>query len=181
MFKKLVSGLSYNPSLIRQVGFYADRLHQEKSIRRFSFLFIALAMVVQFFAVISPVERSLASSNNHIISGIETRDDILSAYDASDGDVKAIFAAFDISRTDLESLSETPDTTVRTNDGNAWLSIGRTSIGAIERVQDEFKASEEAIQYAGMDTETEADDAYVYQRYLRALSLIHISEPTRPY
>ena len=34
MFKKLLSNLPYNPSLIGQVSFYAKRLHAEEKIRR---------------------------------------------------------------------------------------------------------------------------------------------------
>ena len=62
MFKKLVANLPFNPSLITQVGFYSDRLRQEKGVRRMSFVFMALAMAVQSLAVISPPEKSLSSN-----------------------------------------------------------------------------------------------------------------------
>lgn len=65
MFKKLISDLSFNPSLIEQLTFYGRRLKQESSIRRTGFVFIALALVVQVFAVISPPKQSSASPNNN--------------------------------------------------------------------------------------------------------------------
>ena len=52
MFKKLISNLPFNPSLIGQVSFYAKRLRKEESIRRAGFGFMALAMFIQLFAVI---------------------------------------------------------------------------------------------------------------------------------
>jgi hypothetical protein len=108
MFKKLVSNLPYNPSLITQVGFYADRLRQEKSIRRLSFVFIALAMAVQSLAVISPPERSLAYSTNHILNGVRTKQDILNAYDNAGSDIKDIYTAFNISRADIAAMTSSP-------------------------------------------------------------------------
>lgn len=69
MFRKLLSNLPFNPSLIGQVPFYIKRLRQESSIRRTGLIFIGLTMVVQFFAVISPAQPTLASSDNDIIKG----------------------------------------------------------------------------------------------------------------
>jgi uncharacterized repeat protein (TIGR01451 family) len=69
MFKKLLSNLPFNPSLIHQVSFYAKRVHREESIRRVGLIFVVLAMVVQFMAVVSPTQASLDQSNNDIIPG----------------------------------------------------------------------------------------------------------------
>lgn len=68
MFKKLISNLPFNPSLIGQVAFYAKRMNQESAIRRTGLLFVVLAMLLQMFAVVSPPEPTLASgSNNDIV------------------------------------------------------------------------------------------------------------------
>lgn len=76
MFKKLLSNLPFNPSLINEVAFYSKRMHTESSVRRLGFLFIALAMFVQMFAVISPPEPTLASSSNDVIrDGFNSRDE----------------------------------------------------------------------------------------------------------
>jgi uncharacterized repeat protein (TIGR01451 family) len=68
-FKRLVSNLPYNPSLINQVAFYAKRLKQETSIRRMGFLFIVLTFLVQLFAVMAPPKSSIASAGNDIKPG----------------------------------------------------------------------------------------------------------------
>jgi hypothetical protein len=168
MFKKLVSNLPFNPSLITQVGFYADRLRQEKAIRRMSFVFMALAMAVQSLAVISPPERSLAASNNHILNGVRTKQDILNAYDNSGSDIKDIYTAFNISRADIAALTNTPNADIRSNDGSDWWTTGRTSLWNYAKVNDVYKRSEVPVKYRGLYTPSTADDSYIYARQLRA-------------
>lgn len=69
MFEKIISNLPYNPSLIKELGFYAHRARKEESLRRLGLVFIVLAFFVQFFAVISPPQPSLAASTNDMING----------------------------------------------------------------------------------------------------------------
>jgi uncharacterized repeat protein (TIGR01451 family) len=69
MFKKLLSNLPFNPSLIGQVSFYARRMHQEASIRRLGVILVVLAVFVQLFAVMAPPEPTLASDGNDIVAG----------------------------------------------------------------------------------------------------------------
>jgi hypothetical protein len=173
MFRKLVSNLPFNPSLITQFGFYADRLRQENAVRRFSFVFMAMAMVVQMLAVISPPEKSLAYSSNHIINGVRTKQDILNAYDNLNGDVKAIFTKFNLTRADIVALTDKPNTTVTSNDGSDWRTIGRTSLWNYGKVNDVYKRGEKQIQYRGEDTPATADDAYIYDRSLRAWDIVN--------
>jgi uncharacterized repeat protein (TIGR01451 family) len=69
MFKKLLSNLPFNPSLIGQVSFYAQRIHRETAVRRMGFVMIALTMVLQMFAVFSPPQPTLANSSSDLIDG----------------------------------------------------------------------------------------------------------------
>jgi uncharacterized repeat protein (TIGR01451 family) len=69
MFDKLLSNLPFNPGLVDQVAFYAKRMRREQSVRRVGFVFIAIAFVIQFIAVMSPAQPSLAASNNDLING----------------------------------------------------------------------------------------------------------------
>jgi len=69
MFEKIIANLPYNPSLIKELGFYAHRIRKEESLRRLGLVFIVLAFFVQFFAVISPPKPTLADSTNDMISG----------------------------------------------------------------------------------------------------------------
>lgn len=69
MFEKILANLPYNPALIKDLGFYARRIRHEESLRRLGLLFIVLAFFVQFFAVISPPQPTLAASTNDMING----------------------------------------------------------------------------------------------------------------
>lgn len=167
MFRKLVTNLPFNPSLISQVSFYTSRIKAENSIRRIGFVFVAITLTVQTLVFISPPERSLAASSNHIINGIKTRDDILNAWDQAGSDIPAIYTTFGVTRDDIAALPQNPNATIKSDEADYW-SIGRNSLQAYSGVDDEFKAAQLSIQYAGKDTETDADDLFVYQRQLKA-------------
>lgn len=125
MFKKLVSNLPYNPGLISQVSFYATRLERDAYLRRLGFIFVALAMLVQLAAALYPAERSLASSQNHIINGLgDNRSDVLRAWDNNTGNVRAIYRKFGVTRDELAKMSSTASVKIKSNGANYW-SIGR--------------------------------------------------------
>jgi hypothetical protein len=69
MFEKLLSQLPYKPGLARQMSFYSRRMRQEAGIRRIGMVFIVLAFFIQFFAILSPPQPTVASSNNDLING----------------------------------------------------------------------------------------------------------------
>lgn len=167
MFKKLVSSLPFNPSLINQVGFYTMRLRNEASIRRLSFLFIIFAMFIQMFAVIAPPEKSLAASSNHIINGLQTRTDIENAWNTPGSDVAAIYGRFGITLEDIQALPMSPNTTIVSNTAD-WWTIGRNSLSGYSNVNQKYKNTEIPVQYSGRDTESKTDDKFVYMRDLKA-------------
>lgn len=106
MFKKLISNLPFNPSLIDQVSFYARRLRNEQKIRRSGAILMILAMLVQSFAVISPPQPSLAASANDIVyGGFNSANELANTYEsgcdsANRCDIKQIFQYFGISNSD---------------------------------------------------------------------------------
>jgi len=69
MFKKLLSNLPFNPSLIGQLAFYTKRLRKEAAVRRIGVAFLLLALGVQIFAAAVPSEPTLARSGNDVIPG----------------------------------------------------------------------------------------------------------------
>lgn len=171
MFKKLVTNLPFNPSLINQVGFYSDRLRQEKSIRRLSFVFMALALSVQSLAILAPPERSLAYSTNHIINGVRTRDDILRAYDTNENNVREIYDRFYISRADIASLPTRANDTIRSNDGNNYRTIGRTSLWNYSKVDAQYKKTERKFYYQNFEDEPVGNSIYI--RDLEAWDIVN--------
>lgn len=168
MFRKLISNLPFNPSLLGTVSFYAKRVKAEESLRRLGFGFVALAMFIQMFAVMAPPEKSLAYSSDYIINGLRTRDDILRAWDGqtTDKNVAAIYSRFGLTREDIAALPMQPNVTLRSDRADYWT-IGRTSLSAVSKagsIQQVYKDSEVPIN-AGPDT--------VYLRQLRAWDIIN--------
>ncbi|MDB5175887.1 MAG: hypothetical protein JWM81_745 [Candidatus Saccharibacteria bacterium] len=129
MFEKLVSALPYNPSLIHQLGFYSKRLRQEQAIRRFGLIFILLAFFIQFFAVISPPQQSVAASPNDLINnGISSaadaanhcRNNALEGY----GDIMKNYGI------SCDAIAAAPTVTIKSTDYNRNLySMGHNPYG----------------------------------------------------
>ncbi len=168
MFRKLVSNLPFNPSLLGTLGFYAKRVKDEETLRRFGFGFVALAMFIQMFAVIAPPEKSLAYSSDYIINGLRNRNDILRAWDGqtSDRNVAAIYQRFGITRDDIAALPMNPNVTLRSNQQDFWT-MGRTSLSAVSkasRIKQQYKNNEVPVNY-GSGT--------VYLRQLRAWDIVN--------
>lgn len=167
MFRKLVSNLPFNPSLMSQVSFYAKRVKEEDSVRRMGFGLIALAMFIQMFAVMAPPEKSLAASANHIINGLRTKTDILNAWDRPGSDIPAIYGKFGLTRADIEGLPMNPNTTLRsTGTGPDYWTIGRTSITTRTDINYLYRLSEVALQ---------ADSTTIYMRQLAAWNIVNAS------
>lgn len=158
MINKLLSNISFNPSLVEQIGFYTKRLRREESVRRLGLIMIILSMLVQVFAVNFPAEKSLAYSDNHIINGVKTRGDILRAWDAPRSDVAEIYGKFGVTRQDIANLPNKPNSTVRSNAENFW-SIGRNSLTGYSNISSGYKDKEIALRAGG---------STIYLRPLRA-------------
>jgi hypothetical protein len=69
MFEKLLAILPYNPSLVHQLSFYGQRMREEATIRRTGLIFLVLTFMIQFFAVLSPPQPTVAASSNDLING----------------------------------------------------------------------------------------------------------------
>lgn len=109
MFRKLVSNLPFSPALVGQLGFYARRLRKEQLTRRLGLILTAAAVVVQSFAVFSPPEQALASSDSDIVrGGITSVQDIINVYDAGangQNDFKDLMDYFGVTRAELAAMS----------------------------------------------------------------------------
>lgn len=128
-FKRLVSNLPYNPSLINQVSFYAKRLKQETSVRRMGFAFIALTFLVQIFAVVAPPTATSASDpNNDLISGgfSSQSQAVLNCLDGGK-DFGTILAHYNIS---CDNVAAAKTVSLRSTDyGGQLYSMGRLAYG----------------------------------------------------
>jgi fimbrial isopeptide formation D2 family protein len=124
MFKKLLSNLPFNPSLLDQVGFYYGRMRQEAGIRRLGFILIVAAMFVQFVATLYPPQQSLAASPNDVLDGITDKNSILRAWDANTHHARDIYSKFGITRSNIAAINgQSTNSTVNSVSRDFW-SVG---------------------------------------------------------
>lgn len=128
MFKKLLSNLPFNPSLISEVGFYAKRLRKESSIRRAGAGFLVLALMVQVIAAAVPSEPTLARSGNDVIpGGFSTQGEAVNHCKANRYNFKKILDHFGV---DCLALYYGKVQTISSRDyGSQLYSMGRAPYG----------------------------------------------------
>ena len=131
MFEKLLANLPYNPDLVKQISFYANRLKREQAIRRTGLVFIVLAFLVQFFAVISPPQSTTAYSSSDMINGgITSKADAVSACRNNVKNYGDVLWNFKIT---CEDVANATTTSVRSTDFDnrlfsmSWLPYGQTN------------------------------------------------------
>jgi uncharacterized repeat protein (TIGR01451 family) len=119
MFEKLIALLPYSPSMVQQLAFYGKRMKDEAVIRRTGLIFIVLAFMIQFFAVISPPALTSAASNNaseasrDCSSNLENYGKILNYYGIT-----------------CSEVANSPTVTIKSTDDNRNLySMGRLPYG----------------------------------------------------
>lgn len=124
MFKKLISNLPFNPSLIGEVSFYAKRLHREEKVRRAGFGLVIVAVLIQVFAVASPPQASLARAGNDIIpGGVSSQGEMVNHCKANNYGFATILDNFGI---DCNALFFGKVRTISSRDyGGQLFSIGR--------------------------------------------------------
>lgn len=111
MFKKLVSNLPFQPSLLGDVSFYISRLKQEEIIRRFGVLLLLIGFGLQIFTVAFPPQATLATHRSDIIYGASTKTDVLSAYRRNEDqlgrkDIRAIFNNYGIGEAQIQNAKK---------------------------------------------------------------------------
>ena len=156
MFEKLIASLPYNPSLLNQVAFYGKRMRQEQTVRRTGLIFIVLAFSIQFFAVLSPPQSTMAASSNDLING-----GITSAADAANNctsNVQGYQTIMDYYGISCADLSRGATLTIKSTDASKQLfSMGRLPYGKTNANSGKA-TSETPVKIAGLST--------LYVRYL---------------
>lgn len=124
MFNKLLSNLPFNPSLIDQVSFYSKRLRKESGIRRVGLIFVAMTMLIQIFAIVSPTEASNQCSSNDVIRcGFKTRAEAVQRCNENAAGFRTIIEYYGMSCT---SIANAGTRTISTNEqGDSLFSMGR--------------------------------------------------------
>jgi uncharacterized repeat protein (TIGR01451 family) len=152
MLEELLSILPYNPSLIHQLSFYSRRLRAERSIRRVGLLFIILAFAVQFFAVISPAQPTVADSTNDLVNGgFSSAAEAASICNQNINSYGTILANYGIT---CAKVAAAPTITIHSTDFNRQLySMGRLPYGIAGETPVSIAGSTYYVRYLwGWDT-----------------------------
>jgi len=149
MFNKILANLPYNPSAVEELSFYLKRLKKEQSVRRLGFVLVAMSMFVQIFAASVPPQKSMAASSNDIIrGGVNTRSEILAAWDKPGSDISSIYGKFGVTRADIAALPTKPNSTVKSNASDFW-SVGRNSLSGYSGISEKDKDNEVRLKSGG--------------------------------
>jgi uncharacterized repeat protein (TIGR01451 family) len=104
MFEKLISNLPFSPSLVAQLGFYAQRLKREQWIRRLGLVFTVFALIIQSLAIFSPPESANAASANDMVpGGIHSVNQAVQLWDNNSYNFRDVMSYFGITRAELSS------------------------------------------------------------------------------
>lgn len=130
MFKKLLSNLPFNPSLIGEVSFYAQRIRSEAVIRRTGVIVMLLAMLIQAFAILSPPEPTLAESNSDVVrGGFSSREQAVNYCRSNTQGFAVVLFYYGIS---CEILAKSSIQNIKSTDYNKKLrSMGRVPQGPV--------------------------------------------------
>lgn len=128
MFRKLISNLPFQPTLLSDVAYYSHRLRQEHAVRRLGFALVLVGFGIQIFAVAFPPEASLATSTGDIIYGAASKQDVLNAFrnnrdQLGRADIKAIFQYYGIGETQIDKATTT---TIKDNGVN-YINTSRST------------------------------------------------------
>lgn len=107
MFRKLITGLSFSPSLIGEVALFAKRLKRERQLRLAGLIAVIFAAALNLVATLYPPESTNTASNYDMIyGGVQSTQELLTKYDNNESSLKDIFTTIGITREELTTLSE---------------------------------------------------------------------------
>lgn len=128
MFKKLVSNLPFSPSLVGQLGFYAQRLKKEESIRRLGLIFTAFALIIQSVAVFNPPESANAADGNDMCPGVTANaagaNKVKACYNNNTRHFKDVMSYFGISKSELWKALDGSASFRSTSTYKNWYTFG---------------------------------------------------------
>ncbi|MEK7059679.1 MAG: hypothetical protein AAB971_02905 [Patescibacteria group bacterium] len=148
MFEKLLAILPYNPGIAHELRFYAKRMHEEAAIRRTGLVFIILTFFVQFFAVLSPPQPTVAAADNSLVSGgISSAGDARQYCDNNTRHFKTILEHYGITCYNVA----TGDMMTINSGARDYYSMGWNPQGATNNVTGK-RTNETPIRIPGLDT-----------------------------
>lgn len=113
MFKRVISNLSFSPTLVGQLGIYSKKLKKEQTIRKFGLIFVILTLIIQYLIIFQPPESANTSNRNDmIIGGINTKesdslDKYLAEYDSNKRNLQSTLTYLGITKNEIIATKST--------------------------------------------------------------------------
>lgn len=128
MFKKLVSDIPFNPSLIEHIPEYRASLRKERKLRFIGLFLLSLALIVQILISVFPAQSSITSSPNDLVTGgLTTQSDAVRDCNNNINNYRSILSRFSITCSDL--VLAAPTTITAGSYQNQLYSINRINYG----------------------------------------------------
>lgn len=131
MFEKLLALIPYNPGLLGQMSFYSRRMREETSIRRTGMIFLTLAFVLQFVAVLNPPQSTFANTsancrdNNILRCGFVDQQDAVNKCNQNVQNFAVILKHYGVS---CAAVAAGTPTTVHSSSTLPYYSVGRNAL-----------------------------------------------------
>lgn len=108
MFRKLITNLSFSPTLIGEVASYAKTLKREEKLRRVSLLLLIPALALQALALVKPPESpNTASGYDLVYGGADSLEQVLYHYNRNSSHLQDKLSRLGITHDEVRSLTST--------------------------------------------------------------------------
>ena len=120
MFRKLITNLSFSPTLISEVARYAARLKREEKLRRIGLFLLVPAIGLQTLALVRPPESpNTASKYDLIYGGVSSLENLLYSYNRNVSHLRDRLSSLGITASEVQQL--TPGTLTVDEDSEYYL------------------------------------------------------------
>lgn len=134
MFKKLVSNIPFNPSLIEKIPEYRSSLRKEYKLRVIGLSIFLVAVLFQLYISIFPAQTSVTNSpNNLIYGGISNKTQLISDCINDVDGYQSMLQRFSINCNNLEQATNT--SFASGSDHKSLFSLNRISYGLNSETQ----------------------------------------------
>jgi len=127
MFKKLLSNLSFNPSMLEGIPDYHSLLKNERIVRRYGLGILFAVLVLELFIIMSPAKASVTTSPNNLLANGFSSPANAGSDCSNNTAYTQVLAYFNLNCADL---AQAPTVTIKANADNKQLvSLNRMAYG----------------------------------------------------
>ncbi len=108
MFRKLISNLSFSPSLVAELAVFAKNLKKQKRLRFIGVALLVLALLLQVFGIVFLNNKTQTHESNLIYGGVINKEYFLQRYKQNDLSIRGILSSIGVGSDDITNLKNEP-------------------------------------------------------------------------